>query len=82
MLNSFRRFTKSRFGLIAVFVFLAVIALAFAASDLTGISSTSGNQSSTVVATVGDRKITDREVRERIDCRRLWLLEYLIAVEL
>lgn len=67
MLNSFRRFTKSRFGLIAVFVFLAVIALAFAASDLTGISATSGNQSSTVVATVGDRKITDREVRERID---------------
>ena len=29
MLNSFRRFTKSRFGLIAVFVFLALIALAF-----------------------------------------------------
>jgi peptidyl-prolyl cis-trans isomerase D len=66
MLNSFRRFTKSRFGLIAVFVFLAVIALAFAAGDLTGISNSAGGGGS-VVAKVGDRKITDREVRERID---------------
>jgi peptidyl-prolyl cis-trans isomerase D len=68
MLNFFRRFTKSRFGLIAVFVFLAVIALAFAAGDITGIRATGGsNGGGTVVAQVGDRKITDREVRERID---------------
>ncbi|AQR72770.1 peptidylprolyl isomerase [Sphingomonas sp. LM7] len=67
MLNSFRRFTKSRFGLIAVFVFLAVIALAFAAGDITGVRSGTGGPSGSVVAQVGDRKITDREVRERID---------------
>lgn len=68
MLNFFRRFTKSRFGLIAVFVFLAVIALAFAAGDITGIRATGGgNAGGNVVAKVGDRKITDREVRERID---------------
>jgi peptidyl-prolyl cis-trans isomerase D len=67
MLNSFRRFTKSRFGLIAVFVFLAVIALAFAAGDLTGISNNAGSGGGGVLAKVGDRKITDREVRDRID---------------
>lgn len=67
MLNSFRRFTKSRFGLIAVFLFLGVIALAFVVGDLTGVGSVGGNNSGTVVAKVGDRKITDREVRERID---------------
>lgn len=67
MLNSFRRFTKSRFGLIAVFVFLALIALAFAAGDLTGIRTTGANSGGTVLAKVGDRKITDTEVRQRID---------------
>lgn len=68
MLNFFRRFTKSRFGLIAVFVFLAVIALAFAAGDITGIRATgSGGAGGNVVAKVGDRKITDQDVRERID---------------
>jgi peptidyl-prolyl cis-trans isomerase D len=68
MLSFFRRFTKSRFGLIAVFVFLAVIALAFAAGDITGIRATGGGSAGgNVVAKVGDRKITDREVRERID---------------
>lgn len=67
MLNSFRRFTKSRFGLIAVFVFLAVIALAFAAGDITGVRSNGGTGGGNVVAKVGDRKITDAELRERID---------------
>jgi peptidyl-prolyl cis-trans isomerase D len=67
MLNFFRRFTKSRFGLIAVFVFLAVIALAFAAGDITGVRATGGGDGGKVVAKVGSRVITDREVRERID---------------
>lgn len=68
MLSFFRRFTKSRFGLIAVFVFLAVIALAFAAGDITGVRATGGGGAGgNVVAKVGDRKVTDREVRERID---------------
>jgi peptidyl-prolyl cis-trans isomerase D len=67
MLSFFRRFTKSRFGLIAVFVFLAVIALAFAAGDITGIRASGGGSGGHVVAKVGDRKITDVEVRQRID---------------
>jgi peptidyl-prolyl cis-trans isomerase D len=67
MLNFFRRFTKSRYGLIAVFVFLALIALAFAAGDVTGIRANSGGTGGSVIAKVGSRKITDREVRERID---------------
>ena len=67
MLKSFRNLTKSRFGLIAVFVFLGIIAIAFAASDLSGITGMSGGGRSNVVAKVGGTKITDTEVRERVD---------------
>lgn len=67
MLESFRNFTKSRFGLIAVFIFLAVIALAFAAGDITGMQNNGGGNSGGVVAKVGNSKITEAEVRERID---------------
>ncbi|MES2988913.1 MAG: SurA N-terminal domain-containing protein [Pseudomonadota bacterium] len=66
MLNSFRNFTKSRFGLIAVFVFLAIIALAFAAGDITGLQS-NGTASSSTLAKVGGSKVTEAEVRDRID---------------
>jgi peptidyl-prolyl cis-trans isomerase D len=67
MLALFRNFTKSRYGLIAVFVFLGVIALAFAAGDITGIRASGGGGGGAVVAKVGGREITSREVRERID---------------
>ncbi|RYY23829.1 MAG: peptidylprolyl isomerase [Sphingomonadales bacterium] len=66
MLKAFRNFTKSRYGLIVVFIFLAVIALAFAAGDITGLQ-TSGGASGQTVATVGKTKVTDTEVRDRID---------------
>lgn len=66
MLRSFRNITKSRIGLIVVFVFLAIIALAFAAGDITGLQS-NGGPSGSVVAKVGNQKITDTEVRDRID---------------
>jgi peptidyl-prolyl cis-trans isomerase D len=66
MLKSFRNITKSRFGLIVVFVFLAIIALAFAAGDITGLQSNGGAKSS-VLAKVGGSKVTEAEVRERID---------------
>lgn len=66
MLKSFRNFTKSRVGLVVVFFVLAVIALAFAAGDITGISGNSGARSATLVK-VGNASITDVEVRERID---------------
>lgn len=67
MLNFFRRFTKSRYGLIAVFLFLGIIALAFVAGDVTGIRMNGTGAGGNVVAKVGSRKITDREVRERVD---------------
>jgi peptidyl-prolyl cis-trans isomerase D len=66
MLNLFRQFTKSRIGLIVVFAFLAIIAVAFAASDITGVSS-SVTGSGKVLAEVGGTKITDAEVKDRID---------------
>lgn len=67
MLQFFRNFTKSRYGLIAVFVFLGLIALAFAASDVTGVRSSMGGSTGGVVAKVGSAQITDTEVKERID---------------
>ncbi len=67
MLKFFRQFTKSRYGLIAVFIFLGLIALAFAAGDVTGIRGNSGGIGGNVVAKVGSQKITDIEVRDRIE---------------
>ncbi|WP_213981867.1 peptidylprolyl isomerase [Sphingomonas sp. dw_22] len=67
MLNFFRNFTKSRYGMIAVFVFLGLIAIAFAAGDITGLRSNGPGGGSDVLAKVGGTKITDRELRERID---------------
>lgn len=67
MLNSFRRFTKSRYGLIAVFLFLGIIALAFVAGDVTGVRMNGAGTGGNVVAKVGSKQITDREVRERVD---------------
>lgn len=66
MLNAFRNFTKSRYGLIAVFIFLAVIALAFAAGDITGLQ-TSGGAGNASLVKVGKTEITEAEVRDRID---------------
>lgn len=65
MLNFFRSFTKSRWGLALVFAFLALIAIAFAASDITGVRGNSG-PGGNVIATVGKTRITDLEVRDRV----------------
>ncbi|MEP9357179.1 SurA N-terminal domain-containing protein [Sphingomonas sp. KR3-1] len=67
MLSFFRNFTKSRYGLIAVFVFLGLIAIAFAAGDVTGIRNMASGAGSSTLATVGGRKISDTEVKDRID---------------
>ncbi|MES2444302.1 MAG: SurA N-terminal domain-containing protein [Pseudomonadota bacterium] len=66
MLNMFRNFTKSRVGLIVVFMVLGVIALAFAAGDVTGLSSAGGSRGK-VVAKVGSREILDTELTDEID---------------
>lgn len=67
MLNFFRNFTKSRYGLIVVFLFLGIIAIAFAAGDITGIRNMGGGAGSKVLATVGGEKISDTDVRDRIE---------------
>lgn len=67
MLQFFRNFTKSRFGLIAVFVFLALIALAFAAGDITGLRQGGPGGGSDALAKVGSAKVSERELRDRID---------------
>jgi peptidyl-prolyl cis-trans isomerase D len=67
MLSFFRNFTKSRYGLIAVFIFLGLIAIAFAAGDITGIRNGASGASSSTLATVGGQKISDTDVKDRID---------------
>ena len=67
MLSFFRSLTKSRYGLILVFIFLGIIALAFAAGDITGVRSMGGGSGGNVLARVGDAKVTDVELRDRID---------------
>ncbi|WP_010542962.1 peptidylprolyl isomerase [Sphingomonas elodea] len=67
MLNAFRNFTKSRYGLIIVFIFLGLLAIAFAASDVTGMRQGISGANSGTLATVGGQDVTEREVRDRID---------------
>lgn len=67
MLSFFRNFTKSRYGLIAVFLFLGLIAIAFAAGDITGIRNGAGGATSSTLATVGGEKISDTDVKDRIE---------------
>ena len=65
MLSFFRNITKSRIGLIVVFLVLGIIALAFAAGDVTGMRSVTTG-SGAVVARVGDRNITEKELKDRV----------------
>jgi peptidyl-prolyl cis-trans isomerase D len=64
MLSLIRRLTHSKVGLVVTFGLLALIALAFAATDITGMQSgaTAGGGS---VATVGKAKIGEGELRDR-----------------
>ena len=68
MLAFFRRLTKSKVGLFIVFVFLALIALAFAAGDVSNIRSQGftavggGND----VVKVGDTTVTTTEFGQRV----------------
>lgn len=66
MLNAFRNFTKSRYGLIIVFIFLGLLAIAFAASDVTGMRQ-GITGSSGALATVAGEKVTEQQVRERLE---------------
>ncbi len=67
MLSFFRRLTQSRFGVIITFGVLGIIALAFAAGDMTGLGSTGpGGLTGDHVATVGKADVTANELRTRV----------------
>jgi peptidyl-prolyl cis-trans isomerase D len=65
MLAFFRRLTHSKVGVIITFLVLGVIALAFAAGDVTGLSSMTGGSGITGgdVAKVGKAEVTVNELK-------------------
>lgn len=65
MLSFFRRFVNSRVGVLVTFAVLALIALAFAAGDVTGIASSGGGILGSPVATVDGQSIAEGDVRKR-----------------
>ena len=64
MLRFFRRIINSKAGMVVTFVVLGIIALAFAATDITGLSgSTGAGVTGGNVATVGSDSIGEAELR-------------------
>ncbi|SFN76516.1 peptidylprolyl isomerase [Sphingomonas sp. OK281] len=65
MLAFFRRLTHSKVGVVITFIVLGVIALAFAAGDITGLSSMTGGAGITGgdVAKVGKAEVTVNELK-------------------
>lgn len=66
MLGFFRRLTKSKIGGIVAILFLAVIAFAFAAGDVTGLGGSATGMSSKVVAEVGNDDVPEAELVNRV----------------
>lgn len=64
MMNSMRNFMKSRVGIVVALGFLALIALAFAAADISGNSQFGGVAGGDRVASVGSRKISTSELNQ------------------
>lgn len=65
MLSFFRRITRSKFGGIIAFVVLGVIALAFAAGDITSFGG--GGIVAGDVAKVGEAEVTAADLRTRVE---------------
>jgi peptidyl-prolyl cis-trans isomerase D len=64
MLSFVRRLVNSRLGLLVTFAVLVLIALAFAAGDVTGLRSNGfGGVTGTNVATVGNRSISSTDLK-------------------
>lgn len=66
MLGFFRRMTKSKVGIFIGLLLLAVIGIGFAMADIQNLRPASMGGAGAAVATIGDGKITDTELRERI----------------
>lgn len=66
MLSFFRRIINSKAGIVVTFIVLGVIALAFAAGDITGLGGSTSALSGGSVATVGGQKVAAAELRNRV----------------
>src|SRR3546814_19694748 len=66
MLGIIRKITGSKVGLVITFIVLGVIAIAFAAGDMMGITSSSGGMTPTTVATVGGTSIGETALRDGV----------------
>ncbi|WP_375421769.1 peptidylprolyl isomerase [uncultured Sphingomonas sp.] len=66
MLTFFRRIINSKAGVVVTFVVLGVIALAFAAGDVTGLQNSTGSVSSNSVAKVGKESVTAIDFKSRV----------------
>ena len=65
MISFIRSFFQSKIGLAVSFIFLALIAVAFAASDVTG-GATFGGVGSEAVAEISGEEIGRASCRERV----------------
>lgn len=66
MLGFFRRMTKSKVGGVVAFLLLGMIALAFAAGDVTGLGGGASGMSSKTVAEVGNKDVPETELVQRV----------------
>ena len=68
MLSFFRRIINSKTGVIVTFIVLGIIALAFAAGDVSGIRSTGiASLSGDSVASVGGEKVSGADLKSRVN---------------
>ncbi|MGY4396338.1 peptidyl-prolyl cis-trans isomerase D [Sphingomonas sp. UYAg733] len=67
MLSLIRRLINSKVGLFITFAFLAIIGLAFAAGDISGINGQAGAPTGDTVATVGKQKLTETDLSMRAE---------------
>ena len=65
MLSLFRRLIYSKVGVIVTLVILVLIALAFAAGDISGMRPAGGSLLGGEIASVGDEKLTEAELTQR-----------------
>ena len=66
MLSFFRRIVNSKAGVVVTFFILGIIALAFAASDITGLTSGTTGITGGSVAEVGKAEVTIAELKQRV----------------
>ena len=66
MLTFFRRIINSKAGIVVTFIVLGIVAIAFAAGDITGLGGGTSALSGGSVATVGGQKVAAAELRSRV----------------